>query len=69
MSKLIQSLTSTGVIKTKGAAAIFCPENELENTDGIALLGIRIKRSTLEKLSGERVLIIISPALKVKGKI
>lgn len=62
--KFVQSISATGLIKTNGAAAIFCPEDGVENTDGIALLGIRIKPSTLERLSGERVTLVIYPAVR-----
>ena len=64
--KLTQSLSATGAIKRNGAAGIFCPDEGVENTDGVALLGIRIKKSTLERIDGERVTIVIYPATKQK---
>ena len=62
--KFVQSLSATGIIKTKGDAAIFCPEVGVESKGGIALLGVRIKKETLARLDGERVTIVIWPAVK-----
>lgn len=63
--KLTQSITATGIIRTKGQAAAFFPDCP---SDGIghALLGIKIRPETLKRLQNERVAIVIYPAVEPK---
>jgi hypothetical protein len=67
MSKFVQSISATGVIRVEGQAASFCPDAPVD-FDGHAILAIKVRHSTLKALQDERVTIIIYPALKQKGK-
>jgi hypothetical protein len=67
MSKFVQSISATGVIRVEGQAASFCPDAPVD-FDGHAILAIKVRHSTLKALQDERVTIIIGECPLTAGK-